>query len=343
MVDKLRNAVQILLLCAGAIWGSARGQASGLQLALLHELRYTPWELVMAAAWSPDGASLAVAAGDNIHLYRADNWKEITTLYVGALTHGLAFSPQGGWLAAGSRDGNLRLWKTADLLSGQPAEPVFTVLAHKKGVNSVTFSPDGIRLASGGNDAVARLWDPDRGVMTGMTIGGSFAVPSISFTPDGLTLAVVNGDKVRLRVIGTERISGTFMADSPQYQVNFSPDGKLLVVTGSDNLIRLWQLADAYRTGQERYPEPLLFSGHAGAAGTFRALVWKVIFSPDGRKLFSVGGDGTLRIWETATGTLLNTYFAHPGGATCLSLRADGLRLASGGLDGSLKIWEVKP
>jgi WD40 repeat protein len=342
-VNNLSRLLQVLLLIGGALWGAARGQTTDARLVQQHELRFTPWELVMAVAWSPDGTSLAVSAGDNIHLYRADSWERINTLYVGALTHSLAFSPQGGWLASGSRDGNLRLWKVADLLGGEPVAPVLTVLAHKKGVNALSFSPDGQRLASGGNDAVARFWDPDVGIMTGMTIGGSFAVPSIAFTPDGMTLAVVNGDKVRLREVGSERISGTFMADAPLYQAIFSPDGRLLAATSSDNLIRVWQVERAYRTGQERYPEPRLFSGHAGAAGTFRALVWKVLFSLDGKWLYSAGGDGTVRMWEAASGALLETYLAHPPGATCLGLRADGLRLASGGLDGSLKIWEVRP
>ncbi len=99
------------------MWGASRGQTGSVQLVQQHELRYTPWELVMAVAWSPDGANLAVSAGDHIHLYRTDSWERITSLYVGALTHSLAFSPQGGWLAAGSRDGKLRLWKVADLLS----------------------------------------------------------------------------------------------------------------------------------------------------------------------------------------------------------------------------------
>ncbi len=111
----------MLLLVGGAMWGAAREQTGSARLVQQHELRYTPWELVMAVAWSPDGTSLAVSAGDNIHLYRADSWERITTVYIGALTHSLAFSPQGGWLAAGSRDGNLRLWKVADLLDeGRP-------------------------------------------------------------------------------------------------------------------------------------------------------------------------------------------------------------------------------
>jgi len=311
------------------------------QLERITQVHYGPWDLVTAVDWSPDGEKLAVAAGDDISVVRADDWREIIRLPVGALTHSLTFSADGRWLASGSRDGFLRIWDSSNLQPGGASEPARLIQAHRKGVNSLIFRPDGLALATGGNDAIARFWDPLNGEMEGMTIGGSFAVPSVDFSPDGAVLAIVNGGLIRLREVGTERIIGTFKSDAPLYQAVFSPDGKRIAATASDNLIRIWETDQAFRTGKTVYPEPLLLVGHAGAPGTFRALVWKSVFSPDGALLVSAGGDATIRLWQLDTGSLLATYPAHPPGAACIAFRSDGEMLASGGLDGSLIIWKV--
>jgi len=305
------------------------------------QIRLSPWELVMAVAWTPDGDFLSFSAGNSIHVYQQENWKPLASLEIGALTHSLAFSPDGLWLAAASRDGKLRLWRAKDLLAGQETEPQISLFAHRKGANSLAFSPNGLILATGGNDAIARFWDINSGRVIGTAIGGTFAVPSIAFSPDGKLLAVVNGNLVRLRELGTERIVGTFLAEAPLYQVAFTPDGKLLAATGSDNTIRLWNSEDGYRTGKENYPEPLILAGHHGTPGSFHSLVWQAAFSPDGLLLASAGGDATVRLWDVAAGSLLDTHQAHPGGATCLSFSPDGSRLASGGLDGRIVIWKI--
>ncbi len=311
------------------------------QLAQVAEVDFGPWNLVMAVAWSPDGAHLAVSAGEYIYLYAASTWKQVSAYRVGAFTHGLAFSPDGTWLAAASRDGYLRLWTAQDFQARADAPPVLAVQAHRKGANTVLFSPDGSLLASGGNDAVARFWDPASGTVLGLMIGGTFAVPSAAFLPDGETLAVINGDRIRLRQVGSERIVGTFAAEATLYSVAVSPDGTLLAAGGSDNLVRVWDPKTAYRTGQEHYPDPLLLAGHSGKAGSFQALIWRVSFSPDGRLLASAGGDGTLRLWDPSAGTLLASLLAHPNGAACLAFRPGGEQLASGGLDGVLRIWGI--
>jgi WD40 repeat protein len=316
-------------------------------LTQLSEVSFGPWDLVMAIAWSPDGQNLAVSAGDRVYVYRTQDWQQLSAIETGALTHSLAYSPDGRWLAAGSRDGYVRIWDASLLYASDQTAPALTLQAHRKGVNSLAFSPSagqlGSILASGGNDAVARFWDPDSGENLGLMVGGTFAVPSIAFMPDGSQLAVTNGDRIRLREVGSERIIGTFASQAPLYSLAISPNGGWLAVGGSDNLIRLWQPEQAFRTGQQEYVEPVYLNGHNGRLDTFRSLVWQVVFSPSGELLASAGGDGTVRLWSIERGELLATLIAHPGGSTCVAFSPDGRALVSGGLDGVLRVWGALP
>jgi len=75
----------------------------------------------------------------------------------------------------------------------------------------------------------------------------------------------------------------------------------------------------------------------AGHIGGVSACAW----SPDGTRLASAGRDGTLRVWEAASGAALLTLEGHGGGVTACAWSPDGTRLASAGWDGALRVWEA--
>jgi len=278
------------------------------RLTQISEVRFDPWDLVVSLAWSPDGKIIALSSGGSVRLYETGDLEPLATLNIGALSHSLDFSSDGDLLAAGSRDG----------------------------------PSDGL-LATGGNDAVARLWDIDTVENIETMIGGTFTVPAIAFSPDGKVLAVVNGDMVRLREIGSESIVGSFFSETPLYNIAFSPDGDILAVGDINNQIRLWDPDEAFRTGVDQYPDPVILSGHNGADGTFSALIWDLDFNPEGELLASAGGDGTIRLWDVANGESLTTLMGHERGVTCVGFSPDGQFLASGSLDGTLRLWGIEP
>jgi WD40 repeat protein len=306
-------------------------------------IQFKSFELVTAIDWSADGSLISVAAGNSIHLYKADDWQELGAFDSKSFTTDLAFSPDGSWLAAVGHDGKIRVWRINPVSDGNNwlGEPVYVIDGHPKGVNSVTFNPESDRLASGGNDAVARFWDLTTGKKVGEVIGGTYAVPAVVFHPMQDILAVLNGGVVRLRELPSGRISGTFKSGNPGYSLAFSPDGKWVVCGDTENTIRIWEVEQAFRTGKETYPDPVLTLHHSGKERHYSALVWAVVFSPNGKWIASAGGDGEINLWDAVSGTLLKSFHGHVGGATSLAFSPDGNTLLSGGLDAAVRVWEL--
>jgi hypothetical protein len=99
----------------------------------------------------------------------------------------VAFSNDGEWLASGSDDKTVKVWRTSD------GTLVRTLEGHSNTVWSVAFSNDGEWLASGSADNTVKVW---------RTSGGSavrsFALPSLAermeFSPDGALLSIGCGD-----------------------------------------------------------------------------------------------------------------------------------------------------
>src|SRR6266849_9894834 len=64
-----------------------------------------------------------------------------------------------------------------------------------------------------------------------------------------------------------------------------------------------------------------------------------IAFSPDGRTLASGSYDGSIKLWEVASGTLLWTGW-HADSIYNVAFAPDGSLLASGGNDATVRLWD---
>jgi WD40 repeat protein len=64
-----------------------------------------------------------------------------------------------------------------------------------------------------------------------------------------------------------------------------------------------------------------------------------VAFSPDGRLALTLSGDGTVKLWEVATGRELRTLAGHS--VTSVAFSPNGRLALTGSRDGTATLWEV--
>jgi WD40 repeat protein/transcriptional regulator with XRE-family HTH domain len=234
----------------------------------------------------------------------------------------VTFSPNEERLAAGTANGEIRLWNVASGIK------LPTCQGHTSWVRSVTFSPDGNMLASGSEDQTVRLWNAITGQCLKTLQGHTSRVRSVAFSPDGNMLASGSDDQtIRMWDVSTGHCLKTLEEHTGRVRcVAFSPDGSTIVSGSKDEMVRLWDVSTGHclKTLQE----------HTGR-------VRCVAFSPDGSTIVSGSEDQTVRLWDVSTGDCLKTLQEHTGGVRCVAFSPDGSTIVSGSKDQTVRLWDV--
>ena len=152
---------------------------------------------------------------------------------------------------------------------------------------------------------------------------GSARVP-LAFTPDGKRLAIAPDWWADLA--GPSKDFDRYY-HLPVFVRAYSPDGSLAATAGDqDRDIVLWKARKiAWVWQEEPYVELRRLVGHTGP-------ILATAFSPDGKRLASLAGDGVIRAWDVETGRELARLGLPEGGRLLLSALAispDGKTVAA--------------
>jgi WD40 repeat protein len=258
-----------------------------------------------------------------VKLWDTKTWELVRTLDGPLAIHAaLAFAPNRELLAEGTIT-SVELWELG-------ARSSHWRLA---GWGPISFSPDGKLLASAGEDYGVHLWDPLTGKQLRVLPGSKRYVEALAFSPDGKLIAVSDG-----RVHLWDLESGKPKPIQPQLderlstKLTFSPDGKLLAIaqwSRQDSELRfevnLWDV----QTGK--------LARHLGTDTDCRSLV----FAPIGATLAAAGGNGTVRLWDAATGRLVHSLKAEPEWNEALAFSPAGSILYSFDNSRRVQVWHV--
>ena len=305
-------------------------------------------ETVSSVAFSADGTRMLMGSWDNaVRLWDVANGRLIHTFegHSDEVT-AVAFSPDGSRVVSGSDDTTVKLW---DVSSGRL---IHTFDDHPHVVRAVTFSPDGSKVLSAGGSwqrdqgTAIELWDARTGRRIVTLTGHTKGVSSVSFSPDGRQALSGSFDgSMKLWDLARGRLLRTFDHANKKDDwgvtcVVFSSDGKRVLSGGEDGDIKLWDAV----TGRL-----LRTFGHG-------RMVTSIAVSPDSTRMISGSGDsldlageGTagagdnkVKLWEIATGKLLQTFEGHAGGVKSVAFSRDGARLLSGSQDTKINLWHAQ-
>ena len=327
------------------IWDATTGDIQDTLTGWIHTGRHKP---STGNAWSRKPRTVKPSSTASWELRSTGKW--VPPARDESPVTGMVISPDGNWLAAGSRDGTIRIWGLAD------KHERVALVGHRYPVTAIVAAPDNSWVAAGSEDGTVRVVDAATGQVRADFTGHHYPVTAMAASPDSRWLATASSD-------GTVRIWDTpenyEQAASAGHQSSITAvvaahDSSWLAAGEDDGVVKVLDAA----TGKVQ----AIFTERKGGVVALASAPdsdWLAVGSRDGKVLFlnAVTGqvrdtrpnhtglavasaNGTVRIWDAALRALA-TLTDHQSGVTAVAASPDGTWLVRGSADGTVRIWDM--
>ncbi len=235
-------------------------------------------EELKTVVWSPNGRIIAIG-GTGSEILLADTQSHTITELRGHTDaiYTLAFSRDGSQLLSASDDATARVWNVAN-------RTAIVLRGHDDDVYRARFSPDERSVVTASLDGSARVWSLDR--------------PSAEVHVEGEPIEDLRMDGDHVTVRTSDAIARWDLASATR-EVLFSwadePHNLGTGVASASGAHLAIPTVSGSMELRGRDGSSLALRGHRG-------MVKQIVFSRDGRAVFSSSSDGTLRRWDVATG-----------------------------------------
>jgi WD40 repeat protein len=281
-------------------------------------VRFRSGDGILSLAYSPDGRYLASGSRNDVVRLWDATSGQLVRTFKEHWVWALAFSPDGKHLATGGANKLVRLWEV------ESGKEVHQMRGHKATIKSLAFSKDSGALVSGSDDHSVRLWKVSDGSQVAVYQGHTFGVNAVAIAPDMKSLASVSTDRtIRL---WNGKPKPVMHAPSAIQAISYLPDRKTLITGGDDGFIRVWDINTAMQTRE--------WKGHS-------TTITHLSLSADGKTLVTAGADKMLRVWDVVQGTELRTMERRLGDCDALAMTPDGKFVAAGGFNNTIQRWDA--
>ncbi len=325
-------------------------------------------------AYSPDGGLLAYAGEQGkIYIKNAQHLEKESTHTIDAhIPHdiyALAFSSDGKWLASGSSDKTVKLWKTKDWSQG------YRFQGHTDDVEAVVFSSDAQLLASSDSQGLIYLWEVKTGEAQHLLLGHQGKVSTLAFIEQGQYLVSAGADRnIRLWDVVSGRALRIFQGHQGQITSLMAvPDSNTVYSVGYDNQLLKWDMGLSKQQQLQALPDAqsvkkfAFIPGKAWAIAGFdsgkvrlydqKQAQWHQPIQAHEQQYFSdlsVHPSGTwiatssyydpeLKLWQFDEGKLIQKEgLEHPRQLNAIQFSPDGRWLASSTWGGNIYLYAWK-